>query len=199
MVVFSSEPQHFVDDAKRAWGLDKLRMIGDPHSSLARYVRHSGLINIVVGHPSDNAWNTGHPFMRYYTNGIAQPAVLVVDAQAKPLYTQATQPSLKNGGGAGDRASLPDVWELVKDSRKDSGAVGKNENAVRRLSLFGMAPLTSAILLFGPLVVVGAVVLTVRAVRRATSFKEAVLPIALFISFLVIAHKTVRAKVTKGL
>lgn len=179
--VFSSEPQDYVDAAKRKWGLPGLQMFGDTHSSLARHLRSAGLCAVHVSHPTDDAWTGGHPFMRYYTNGIAQPAVVVVDAEGKPLYAQATRPALANGGGAGDRADLAQVWAAVRP--RAAGAPPPRPVRVRRLS--ELSPAATFALLAAPALIAAVIVSLYRRGAR-------VVAVALAAAFLVVVRAGVR-------
>lgn len=119
ILVVTSESQTYADSAKKKWKLPSLRMLGDPSISLARHLKKSGMLDVFISMPdlATEEWTARHPFMRSYTNGVPQPATLVVSKEKDVWFAHAVVPNMYNGGGAVDRPYLRDVWEQVKKSK----------------------------------------------------------------------------------
>lgn len=81
----------------------------DTTNELAKYLK----VNIT---PKKDTYFKDHP--SWYPNGLAQPALIVVDQQGRRLFHWAIVPSEMNLGGASDRP-LPDaVWNVVEQQLK---------------------------------------------------------------------------------
>eukprot|EP00029_Vermamoeba_vermiformis_P010728 TRINITY_DN570_c1_g1_i2.p1 TRINITY_DN570_c1_g1~~TRINITY_DN570_c1_g1_i2.p1 ORF type:complete len:216 (+),score=56.07 TRINITY_DN570_c1_g1_i2:403-1050(+) len=108
--LFAVTAQELVDGkaATQEWNLD-FQTVVDTSNELAKYLK----VNIT---PKKETYFTEHP--TWYPNGLAQPALIVVDQQGRTLYHWAIVPSEMNIGGASDRP-LPDaVWTIVEQQLK---------------------------------------------------------------------------------
>eukprot|EP00808_Paulinella_micropora_P005366 g13508.t1 len=138
---FTSETQDYAHQARQEWALSFL-VHGDPTHQLARHLRKEGLLNVVItgkGNGYDNLlgyYSFLHPMMRKYTQGTAQPALLVLTQTRRVLARWAVQPDLfSNLGGATDRPSIAEVWEHVQRSLAAADQVGpadQSDQAARR-------------------------------------------------------------------
>jgi len=107
-------------------------LIVDPEHRLASKLRSEGLLDVAI--TSRNG----------YSHGMAQPAVLVVTNEKKPLFQWACVPSIvsaiavsvqivmwlltglkMNIGGAKDRPMLEQIWENVEAQMENRPAVHK--------------------------------------------------------------------------
>lgn len=94
---------------------------------------------ISVPDPATDAWTAGHPYMRAYTNGVAQPATLVVTKEKEIWFAHTVIPSKENGGGAVDRPLLGDVWQQVKVTRLEGGPAAVALRPPRKQTFFDSA------------------------------------------------------------
>jgi hypothetical protein len=132
ILLVTSESQTMADRAKVKWELPSLKIVGDPSLSLARHLKQSGLLDVFISIPDRerDAWTAGHPFMYTYTNGIAQPATLIVSRDREAWYAHTVVPERKNGGGATDRPHLPEVWQQVKQCKLEGAGTSINPNSI---------------------------------------------------------------------
>ena len=74
-----------------------LQCLSDPTHILRNYLAQEGLITIAVSggeNATDSRFYQVHPKIKYYKNGVAQPAVLCVKSDRKVLYQWAVVPQL---------------------------------------------------------------------------------------------------------
>lgn len=157
--VVTSESQGMADQAKQKWKLPSLELIGDPSLSLARHLKTSGLLDVFISmpDPATEPWTAGHPYMKYYTNGCAQPSTLVISSEKDVWFAHSVIPHRTNAGGAVDRPDLSDVWRLVKQNHLNGGAsipIHASATTIRKQTLFDVFNLRkAAVASFGLIVV----------------------------------------------
>jgi len=137
----TSESQRYADQAKKKWRLPSLQILGDPSLSLARHLKAAKLLDIFISvpDPAVDPWIAGHPYMRNYTNGIAQPSIMVISKGMDVWFAHTVIPSPKNGGGAVDRPNLQDVWAQVRRTQlgKQGSSSSDQPVKVRKQTLLG--------------------------------------------------------------
>eukprot|EP00731_Ephydatia_muelleri_P031582 Em0023g89a len=111
----------------RDWNL-KFKCLSDPTHILRNYLAQEDLITIAVSggeNATDSRFYQVHPKIKYYKNGVAQPAVLCVKSDRKVLYQWAVVPQLTNVGGASDRPVPAEIWSLVQIRLSDPAYTGE--------------------------------------------------------------------------
>jgi hypothetical protein len=138
VLVVTSESQKYADQAQKKWRLPSLEILGDPSVSLARHLKEAKLLDVFISRPDPDVepWTAGHPFMRTYTNGVAQPATLVVSKDKEVWFADAVVPSPSNGGGAVDRPLLGDVWQEVQRDRLGKQVGSSRPKKPRKQTLY---------------------------------------------------------------
>jgi len=126
------------DKARKKWRLPSLSVLGDPSLSLARHLKASGLLDVFISRADaeTDPWTAGHPYMSAYTNGVAQPATLVVTRAKDVWYSHTTIPSSANGGGVVARPMLGDVWQEVRRTKLSPDAQVVPGRRIRKQTLF---------------------------------------------------------------
>ena len=74
-----------------------LQCLSDPTHVLRNYLAQQGLITIAVSggeNATDSTFYQVHPKIKYYKNGVAQPAVLCIKPDRTVLYNWAIVPQL---------------------------------------------------------------------------------------------------------
>lgn len=84
---------------------------------------------ISVPDPKAEPFTASHPYMSAYTNGIAQPATVVLTREKEVWFTWTTIPNPRNGGGAAGRPYLGDVWAEIKSCKLDGSRIRSSKSA----------------------------------------------------------------------
>lgn len=112
VVAITSQSTDAVRRLSAAWGL-RLDVASDPDNTWARR------FDVAIT-PKEATILAADPVE--YPHGMAQPAVVALDADGRVLYRWAIEPSTMNLGGASDRPLPDDLWAAIEAARTGAPA-----------------------------------------------------------------------------
>ncbi|XP_062518172.1 uncharacterized protein LOC134193352 [Corticium candelabrum] len=105
----TAQPQEEADKAVTQLRLH-YKTYGDPDHKLATHLKDKGLLDVIIARQGDSR----HPKVKDYKDGMAQPAVVVVNREGAVLYSFIVTPGLSNAYGATGRPNPKEVCQLIQ-------------------------------------------------------------------------------------